>query len=220
MKKLLLFATLCALVITTTSCHKNIIRGGGKEETETRIVGEFKKIDVDGSTNVTVVKDNEYHVIVSGYGNLLPAYETRLKGERLHLGYKPGYVNIRNDNIRVEVHTPYVDEVQINGSGNVNVNSGYDLNNFRAEVNGSGDMTISGNFYKEFEAYINGSGTIDAETTEVNRANVKISGSGNMYLRVIDYLDARITGSGDIYYYGNPTAVIEISGSGNVHKRN
>lgn len=220
MRKLMLFAAVCSVAIGLTSCHKRVIRGGGREISETRVVGDFKKIDANGSTPVRVVKDDEYKVIVSGYGNLIDAYKTKVNGDRLQLEFKDGYWNIDNNNISVEVHTPYIDEVKLNGSGRVYVGGGYDLDNFRADISGSGDIEINGNTYKKLEVNISGSGTYNGENTDVQDCYAKISGSGDIFVTVYNYLQARISGSGDIYYYGDPAIDADISGSGKIHSRN
>ena len=109
MKKFTVFMSVCLLALGFASCHKRGIKGEGNIVSETRIVGEFAKIEANGSTDVTVVQDEEYYVIVKGYSNLVPVYKTKVNGDRLILEYKEGYWNVRNDNITVEVHTPYAD---------------------------------------------------------------------------------------------------------------
>lgn len=220
MKKLLSIVAIGMLAISITSCHKRSLKGNGQTISETRFVGDFAKIEANGSTHIVVVYDEEYSVVVTGYSNLVPMFETKIKGDRLILEYKDTYWNVRNDNVTVEVHTPYLDKVTMNGSGNVNVGSGFDQNNFDANINGSGDIAVSGNVYKELNAYINGSGTFTSEYSEANNVYVKISGSGKAYVQAKDYLHVNISGSGDVYYRGDPVIDFDISGSGEVHKRN
>src|SRR5690606_29785073 len=126
MKRFTVIMSICILAMGLASCHKHRIKGEGNIVSETRSVGQFAKIEANGSTNVTVVNDDEYFVVVTGYSNLVPIYNTKVKGDRLVLEFKDGYWNVRNDNITVEVHTPYVDKVSLNGSGSIHVGSGYD----------------------------------------------------------------------------------------------
>lgn len=206
---------------TITSCHKKALRGEGPTVSETRFVGSFSQIEANGSSEVKIVYDSAYSVIVTGHSNLVPAYETKIVGDRLVLQYNEKYWNVRNDNIRVEVHTPYVGRLKLNGSGNIGVNSGFDQDNFDVEINGSGNILVGRCFYGTLKAEINGSGNFNAEAADADNVYARISGSGNIYVYVINYLDARISGSGDIYYSGDPKSVyIDVSGSGSVHKRN
>lgn len=220
MKNIIALAGLSILTFTIASCHKHVLKGEGSIESETRTLQTFSKVEADGSTNITIVKDDEYKAVVTGYGNLIPIYETKIKGDRLILKYKDGYWNVRNQNITVEVHTPYVDKVSINGSGDVELERGFDQDYMEANVNGSGTLHIFNNTYGSFSADVNGSGDIYAITTECNTVNADISGSGTIEVGVVDYLDVRISGSGDVFYRGNPTTSINVSGSGTVQKRN
>ncbi len=221
MKQYLAFITIALFAIGTTSCHKKAIRGEGPTTSETRFVGEFSKVEANGSTHVVVVYDEEYSVTVTGYSNLVPMYETKVKGDRLVLQYKDHFWNVHNDNITVEVHTPYVDKVSLNGSGNINVGSGYDQRDLMADINGSGNINVSGNKYNSLSADINGSGSFDSEYCEVNKVYVSISGSGNAYVKANEYLKVNINGSGDVYYRGSVRNIeTDISGSGKVHRRN
>lgn len=212
--------SICILAMGLASCHKHRIKGEGNIVSETRSVGQFAKIEANGSTDVTVVNDDEYFVVVRGYGNLLPIYKTDVKGDRLVLEFKDGYWNIHNDNITVEVHTPYVDKVSLNGSGSINVGPGYDHDRFDANINGSGDIRVADNRFGDMHIDINGSGSFNSETTDADNVHVKISGSGDAYVTALNYLNVRISGSGDVYYRGNPDIEMDISGSGKVHKRN
>ncbi len=221
MKKFTIFMSVSLLALGFAACHKKGIKGEGNIVSETRIVGDFAKIEANGSTDVTVVADNEYYVIVKGYSNLVPIYKTKVNGDRLILEFKEGYWNVRNDNITIEVHTPYIDKASLNGSGSIYVGSGFKHDRLDAHINGSGDIEVTGNTFGYMDVNINGSGSFNSETTDVGNVYVKISGSGDAYVTALDYLKVRISGSGDVYYRGNPGTVdLDISGSGQVHKRN
>lgn len=220
MKKFATIIGVLTIALSIASCHKKAIRGEGSDISETRNVSKFAQIEANGSHSITVVKDDKYFVIVSGYSNLLSHYETRVSGDRLILEMDNDFWNVKNDNIRVEVHTPYVDDVKLNGSGNMIVHSGFKQESFRAKVNGSGDISVSNNNYETTNIEVNGSGKCDMENCEVERVNANISGSGSIYVNVLEHLKVRITGSGDVHYRGNPTMDLDVTGSGKVKKRN
>lgn len=220
MMKQFIAAMLAIAVFTgASSCKKRVLRGEGPIISETRNLAEFSKVVTNGSEYVTIIKDDVYKVVISGYSSLIPQYETIVRGDKLILEYEDRYWNVKNSNIKVEVHTPYVDDVVLNGSGSVYVASGYDQANFYAEISGSGDVTLGHSYYERLDMEINGSGNIDAENAEAASAYARISGSGNIYTWVTDYLSVDISGSGDVYYKGNPrTKEISISGSGRVRR--
>lgn len=105
---------------------------------------------------------------------------------------------------------------RISGSGTINL---YAItNSCNTRISGSGNIelygeTLNGDFS------ISGSGNIQSTNFEQQECIAKISGSGNMYLNVVDYLDVTISGSGSVYYIGNPQTNISITGSGSVIKQ-
>jgi hypothetical protein len=85
-------------------------------------------------------------------------------------------------------------------------------------VSGSGKVEASGTA-NEIKATISGSGKILAADLEVDKCEVRISGSGDVEINVKNDLDAQISGSGSVTYKGNPSRVnSHASGSGHVRK--
>jgi cytoskeletal protein CcmA (bactofilin family) len=101
--------------------------------------------------------------------------------------------------------------VNISGSGKINHNVA--CNNFSAHISGSGEINITGTG-KEADVNISGSGNFNGTEFQNNRAAVRVSGSGNISMWVLEYLKANISGSGNIKYRGNPKIDYNASGSG------
>jgi len=101
----------------------------------------------------------------------------------------------------------------LSGSGQLNVYTESDY----AEVNisGSGKIYLEGSSTEALFT-ISGSGTFYGYNYPVNELFIKVSGSGNLYINAIDYLEATISGSGNVFYHGNPQIKTSISGSGSV----
>ncbi|MBL7719928.1 MAG: DUF2807 domain-containing protein [Flavipsychrobacter sp.] len=222
MKRIVTFS---AIVLSTAvlfgSCRKNSMVGRGSVESETRTLSSFTSIEANGSTDIEIYASNTNKVIVTGYGNLIPIYETEVHGKTLHLEFKEGYWNIRNNNIKVTVYTTDMNAIHLNGSGNVNIHEDMNAHSMEVDVNGSGNIYIDNNKFDNFDCKINGSGNVKARAAECDDVYAKISGSGDIEITVNDLLDARISGSGDIDYWGSPEVVnTDVSGSGKVTKRN
>ena len=221
MKNYLLTGALLLSVFFLGSCRKHFIKGEGPIETEIRSVSDFSEIVADGSIDVTVVKDNEYKVVLTGYGNLIPIFETKVNGDRLTLQYENRYHNVRNDNLEIEVHTPYVEKLVLNGSGDAVITSGFVQEKIEGKINGSGNISVNNCEVTTLTADINGSGTFKSTSTEADNVFTYISGSGDIYVHVNEFLKVRSSGSGDVWYSGDPDITdIDISGSGDVHKKN
>ncbi len=102
----------------------------------------------------------------------------------------------------------------ISGSGTINA-AAY-TTQIDTRISGSGNVDISGTADKGFMK-ISGSGHIGAYNLVQERGEVVISGSGNVYVTVMDYLKVDISGSGSVYYRGNPVIETNISGSGSIY---
>lgn len=176
---------------------------------------------VDGST--LVLREQKHHCL----DNNLPVRITvRVKNlEKVHLDGS-GYIQGNSEfdaatfevdlsgsgNIDLDVTAQRV-EVNISGSGDIDLGAG--ASQIHARISGSGNITLRGETVNS-DLEISGSGDIKAYGLIQQSCFVRISGSGNVYVFVDDYLDVTISGSGSVYYKGNPQIEVSISGSGDV----
>ncbi len=99
-------------------------------------------------------------------------------------------------NLFLELHSPAV-ETHIEGAGNIDL---------------TGET-------EDGRLFIEGAGNVNAYNFVQKNCLANISGSGNMYLNVTDFLDVNISGSGSVFYIGDPEIVVTITGSGSVVKQ-
>lgn len=212
---------LAALIIMVlfSSCVKEIVRGNGDTETETRNVSNFSSVSLEGSGNVTITQGASFAVTVTDDENLLPYVETNVSDNELLIRYKRN-TWVKHGNLKVNITMPELNGIELSGSGSYDIN-GHFVNNgtFSSRVSGSGDIRISDFDTKNADFDVNGSGKISAAGLWTETASVHISGSGEAELSVSDELDAHISGSGKVYYHGTPAVSTHISGSGKVVKR-
>ena len=105
---------------------------------------------------------------------------------------------------------------KISGSGSIDLES-Y-TNSCDVRISGSGSMDLYGESGTGSFS-ISGSGDIRSYNYQQIECISKISGSGSMYLNVVDYLDVTISGSGNVFYIGDPSLNVRITGSGQVIKQ-
>lgn len=209
-----------AVMLMSTSCSKEKLKGEGPDITDIRSLSTFTEVELTGSNNATIVKDTEYKVVVTGHQNLVPAFETNVSSGVLRMKFKDKYHNIQNDNIKLEIHTPNLTYVGITGSGNLKIKGDF-TGNMEGRITGSGEMTIDNGSFDKLDLEVTGSGNIKAAGSICKTGYARISGSGNIELRATDYLLADISGSGNIYYWGNPAKTdLKVTGSGKVSSRN
>lgn len=128
-------------------------------------------------------------------------------------------------------------EMTISGSGDITLNA--DANSITNSISGSGDLIFNGKS-AYLETNISGSGDFNWESgatdeyfvniagsggtysfnAPVKKADIKISGSGNIEVNAAESLKVNITGSGNVYYKGHPSISVSITGSGKLEDRN
>ena len=234
--KSIVFLSVSLLFLTSCIAQNNRrIKGSGNIIQETRNVGSFEKVGVSGAFDVYLVKGNEGHLEIKIEDNLLPYLITEVDGGKLKIKWKKGINISTRKGVVITVHFKDINAVALTGSGDIiskdrikadhfetAVSGSGDIelevvsNSLRAAVSGSGDIVLRG-ATKTFEAAVAGSGDISAYSLKSEKAEVKVSGSGDIELTVSKELIARVSGSGDIDYRGNPKIQdIKVSGSGDV----
>jgi hypothetical protein len=241
-KKTLRLFPITAFIILLTSCDPlfNCLDGNGVLEVEDRFVTEFLGVVNQTSFNVEIVSDSVYSVRVTADANLLDEIKTSVRSGNLIVDTENDRCLSSDHKILVEVRMPFVDLVELSGSGNIDA---YDFTTSNLEVrnSGSGDidlvdivstsevditLTGSGNINMYGKAVtgsfvLSGSGDIFAQDYKMDRCKAINSGSGDIYCYASEYLDANVSGSGDIIYSGNPAEVVqEDDGSGSIRSRN
>lgn len=218
-KRIVLFAALIGC-ITVTSCRKHFIRGEGHTITETRDLAEIDAVELNGSEKLEIISATENKVEITGYHNLVPVYKSKVRNGKLVLEMDNDYINVKNNNIRVKLYTTGINNIYVNGSGDVNARDNIGIR-MDAVVNGSGTISFGDNHFTELDVSVNGSGDVNAKDAVSETVYADISGSGDIDVTVRKYLNAKISGSGTVDYWGNPTDGVdaEISGSGKVRKQ-
>lgn len=206
-----------SLILTFTSCKKELITANGRVITEDRNVGQFTGISSGGNTPVQIRYGRSYNISVKGSANIVPYFTTRVVNNKLNIGFAE-HANIRHDDIEVVITMPTFNRILLSGSGKVEIEDGfYALPFLNVNISGSGDVLLNHSLNaQEVDIEISGSGKADFKKLNVKYADVTISGSGNAFIQVEEKLKARISGSGKIYYAGNPLIEQYISGSGKV----
>lgn len=211
-----LAAILVSLIFS--GCLKDGITANGNTVEEIRNVGDFTGISSSGSTKVHVTYGAEYQVKLKGSSNLTEIFKTSVSGNTLNIGYKN--INVHDPDVEVFITAPIIGKIRLSGSGNVYFKGDFPLrDSFDADISGSADIYLTGSMkFNSFDANISGSGKMNLLNLEVKKADISISGSGDVRVTVTEKLKVRISGSGDVYYVGNPNVNSSVSGSGKVNK--
>jgi hypothetical protein len=247
MKRKTFFLALAATVVMSIvlwSCEGiffSCLKGNGITTEQERLLGEFSGVISEGDYDVFIVIDTVYKAVIEADENLIPYIRTIVKNDKLVLdnGTRRCLQNRSDEPIRITVHTPDMFFVALEGSGMIYSDWLIYVDYLRVELTGSGiidlrdidaielDVMLSGSGEIELwgiagsgDLNIPGSGKIKAYHLEQDECSATISGSGDMYVFVYDFLDANISGSGNIFYRGNPHINVKITGSGSLINNN
>ena len=93
--------------------------------------------------------------------------------------------------------------LSIAGSGDMKINNAVTSGSTDVAIAGSGTVKLSGSS-QEAELKISGSGDLYASGYQAKRVSATVSGSGNIECYATEFLKARTSGSGSVGYKGNP----------------
>lgn len=236
MKQIALFILLFAGISSVQAQFWTKKVSGNREiTTETRNVGDYDKISITGSFKVKIVPGNPGSIKITADENLLEYIETYTKGSKLVIRVNSKFSITHYAKLDVEVPVDYLSQIWLTGSGEVYNLQTFDwknlvlsltgsgkldiktgVNHLTAKLIGSGDIILTGE--AETAKYsLTGSGLISAKDLEVQQVEANLTGSGEIRLRAIQKLNARVMGNGDIYYYGEPDILkTKTLGSGDI----
>lgn len=236
MKKISAKLLLVILITGSTGCSLVCTEGKGPLKTEKRNPGEFTEISLDISADVIVLKGDDFSVNIEAEENLLEKIDLRIRGNKLNIGSNP--CMDPNERIKITVSLPELEELEVNGSGNITVPDTFQVKDIKLEIKGSGDINAklvaakikstimgSGNIIlqgsaNEHKTDIMGSGNVKAGELPSNTTEIEVNGSGDVHVYVIQNLDVQINGSGSVHYKGKPSVSTHINGSGKVVDEN
>lgn len=190
------YQLLLPLLLLLNQCQ-NSTEGKGNIITDDRTIESFHGVRMEGTANLVIKSSSDSKISIKGYENIVPLVKTTVKDGQLVISMKNKF-NFHGGKLEVEVSTPALDEVEMTGAGNVEINS---FNSSKMKLN------------------LSGTGAIKFANSECDTVLATLSGAGNMYVNAGKYLDASVNGVGNIEYMGNPVVNSHINGVGKVEKK-
>lgn len=216
-----------------SSCEQ-CIEGKGEIVSEVRDLEDFSQIKINVPADVLIHIGEFPKASIQTHENLIGKIKTRIKGKTLIIEANPCINNL--DKLRIDLVVKELNGISLNGSGSVKTKTQIKTGDFKAEVNGSGNLSVdlfsnsvkakingSGNMIvngttKDLDIRINGSGDFKGLGLLAYETSVEVNGSGNAKINTKNSLDVEIKGSGTITYKGDPKIKSDIIGSGELKK--
>lgn len=237
MKKTIQSIFLSTLLFAIIGNAQTKVKGNGKVITEERTTTQYDEINVSGFFDVVLVSGKEGVITIEGEENILPYVKVEVSGNVLKIYTKESFNISAKKDIILTVPFEQISSVSLSGSGDITTKNTIVGTTFKAKLSGSGDLNLdlkvtdlesslsgSGDVVLIGNAdnivfKTSGSGDVDAIDLIAKKADVSISGSGDMKVNCTENLFARVSGSGDIFYKGEPEFKdTKVSGSGDISK--
>ncbi|MBI9051160.1 MAG: DUF2807 domain-containing protein [Anaerolineaceae bacterium] len=224
-----------ACTVSGVSVDFGRVEGSGNVVTETRDVGDFNEVSLDGIGNLFIEQGSENTIVIEAEDNILPKIVTIVRGDKLYIDLEHGFNVDPAREMNYYVTVKNLEEVQVSGAGSVYLQDEIQIDKLDIILSGFGSVDIDEIIGDEVNIKLSGAGDIEI-AGEVDRQTIKISGAGNYRaddlhsqeadvivsgvgdatLWVDDALSVIISGGGNIDYYGNPHTSRTISGLGNL----
>ena len=202
---------------------------------EERDVPDFNRVRLETMGDLNLSQGDKRVVL-----ELSPKYEgvieTEVEGDTLIIrSSRSNMTQINRDVLRYSVTLPELEEVALEGSGDVRIKD-FSTEDMTLALGGSGDVTAEGLEVEGLELALGGSGDlrvtgradtltlglagsgdIGAQGLRANQVEVGVAGSGDVSVCALEFLEVGVAGSGDVTYYGAPERPdVSVMGSGEV----
>lgn len=191
-------------------------RGSGTPKTETRTVGAFRAIGLEGALRADITVGAPQLVELSGDDNIVPLIVTEVAEQRLRIApKKPVAPKLE---LSARIATPALTALAASGSAAIELR-GVTGDAFGLDTTGTARVTASGTA-KKLTIHVSGSASIDATQLHADDVTVDVSGSAELDVYATGVLDVHISGSAKVRYGGSPREVRKsISGAGTLEPR-
>ena len=209
----------CALVLSLAcsvgACFKTYpSRGSGTIETEARTVNGFTGVELSGNGKLIIEQGDTESLTITADDNLLQYLTSDVEKSKLMLATNVVFSLEPTAPITYRLTVKRLNTLGASGSVIVEA-SGIRTDSLTIAVNGSGDISISGEADAQKIA-VSGTADYKADNFKTKDTSISISGSGKAVIAASNQLDVQIAGTGEVKYIGNPQITQSISGAGSV----
>lgn len=231
MKTLLKITAVLFLIITTTSCIYDGVRGNGNVITKNRkISNDFIRIKASRGLDVYITKSSDLSLVVEADENLHDLIETNVVDGTLIITAKKNiglatakkiHLSVENLNeILVESgaeiyseNTFFTKDLKISAASGAEANLTLNVNSLVCNASSGAEINLSG-IAINLEASSSSGSEINAYELKAKKCIAKASSGSDIEISVSDSFEGKATSGADIKYRGNPKVVSKNKSSG------
>lgn len=181
-------------------------------------LSNFTSIEQMGADDVKIRQGATFVVQAKGRAQDLDQLNLRVENGKLIIGRKAlATLGARADNVDIDIIMPTLAEVTLRGAGDVDVEA-LSGDVVSATLVGAGELKIKSITAVTANLAISGAGDLDVESGEIDKGAYRLTGVGTLDVEKLKANDLTITSSGvgSITAHASRTAIISLSGTGNV----
>lgn len=209
------------------------VDGSGNIIRNSRHIGDFTNVYVDGIADVYVMQGNSDSIVIETDDNIAYLINTNLHNSTLYIDNTksicPSKFNIylTMKDIRlfdidgtgslVNITPIETDALTLNGDGTGDITfTDCTIGTLIVRMDGTADVKATG-MVGILDADLDGTGDIDMLGLQAVSADVTTDGTGDIRVWAVQKLKAVVNGTGDIFYKGNPEELhTEVNGTGKI----
>jgi len=212
-------AALMLAFVAASGCDSHEFDAGPKR-TETRNVGSFDSIDLDGSARLLVTVGDSKSVSVEAPASVIDRVTTEVEGDTLHIRTRAKdwvWINGR-PRVEIAVSVPQLKGLRVQGGNDVRM-QGFKGGASSIAVQGAAHVRATGEL-DALTVSMQGAGFADLSGLTADDATVTVDGIGKVIVHSKNKLDATMNGIGSILYTGAPHDVsTRMNGFGSIEQR-
>ena len=186
--------------------------GSGSNETETRDVEDFDRVEVGGGIALEITVGEATSFEITAQPNLLPILSSDVSGGTLRVRGTDSYT--ATETVTVRVSSPELRGLDLSGGSRGSV-TGVDAESLDIELTGGSQLTASG-FADDLELTVSGGSRASLSDLEVATASVELSGAGRAELTASERVNGEASGGSSLQVAGSATVEVEASGGSSV----
>ena len=234
------------IALIAISCDESnpgdCFKSSGTVTTESREVPSFRYLQMNNNVDVFLTFASTQSVEVRAGKNIIPGIKTVVEDNTLIISNQNtcNWVRSYDKPIEVHIHTPALDSIVYQASGNLTSTNQFKADSIRLDVlEGAGsislwidmvksqynlqygtvDLTVKGNCHICY-LYSGAYGPADLRDLETVYTFMTSHSTNNCYVRASLELEVKIENVGDVYYYGDPPSVqLYGTGTGGLYKK-
>jgi len=230
MKTLGKFSVILLLLVTTTSCFFDGVKGNRNVITQQRkISSDFDAIDVSEGIDVYITIGDKVSLSLEADENLHDIILTEVNDGTLHIHADKNIWSAKKRKVYLTALS--INEINASSGADVRSENTIKSENFKIRATSGSDVTLqlrvdnltcsttSGADARlkgkanSFTAKSTSGSAIKAQDLETESCVAKVTSGADVYVNVTGTLDANATSGGDIKYVGNPKIIQENSSS-------